>query len=60
MKIRNKANGGLAEVTDEYGQKLIALGSWVAADAPKQAPRKQSPRQPRKAAQKPAEAPETN
>lgn len=28
MKIQHKINGGLAEVDDEYGKRLIELGSW--------------------------------
>lgn len=28
MKIQHKINGGLAEVDDDYGKRLIKLGSW--------------------------------
>lgn len=34
MKIRSAANGGTAEVTDDLAERLIATGSWEAADAP--------------------------
>ena len=34
MKIRSKVNGGVAEVSDEFGAKLIKAGDWTAADAP--------------------------
>ncbi|QBP32400.1 hypothetical protein SEA_AVATARAHPEG_16 [Mycobacterium phage AvatarAhPeg] len=54
MKIRNKANGGVAEVSEDYGKALIAGGGWE-ADAPKrQRAKKSSPKPPEPA---PAEAP---
>ncbi|AAN01771.1 hypothetical protein SEA_SOYO_18 [Mycobacterium phage SoYo] len=57
MKIRHRANGGFATVDDETAEKLIALGIWERADAPKPASPKRSPRRRQRAAQKPAEAP---
>ncbi|QXN73855.1 hypothetical protein SEA_EAGLEPRIDE_17 [Mycobacterium phage Eaglepride] len=33
MKIRNKSNGGVCEVTEDYGKALIEAGGWEAADA---------------------------
>ncbi|ADL71275.1 hypothetical protein SEA_MORROW_16 [Mycobacterium phage Morrow] len=56
MKIRNKDNGGVAEVTEDYGKALIELGRWEPADAPRrQRAKKSSPKPPEPA---PAEAPE--
>lgn len=37
MKIINLSNGGAAEVDDEYGEKLVATGTWKNAEAPKRA-----------------------
>ncbi|AIS73690.1 hypothetical protein SEA_POCAHONTAS_17 [Mycobacterium phage Pocahontas] len=54
MKIRHKINGGLAEVEDEYGERLVIGGVWERADAPKKraaAPRRRA----RKSAAKPEE-----
>ncbi|AEJ94503.1 hypothetical protein PBI_ACHEBE_16 [Mycobacterium phage Achebe] len=50
MKIRNKANGGVAEVTEDYGTALIAGGGWEVADAPKR-------QRAKKSTPKPAETP---
>ncbi|AHJ88675.1 hypothetical protein PBI_RHYNO_17 [Mycobacterium phage RhynO] len=33
MIIRNKANGGTAEVSEDYGKALIEAGGWEPADA---------------------------
>ncbi|AFU20643.1 hypothetical protein SEA_CHUPACABRA_16 [Mycobacterium phage Chupacabra] len=33
MIIRNKSNGGTAEVSEDYGKALIEAGGWEAADA---------------------------
>ncbi|AFQ97327.1 hypothetical protein FGG47_gp78 [Mycobacterium phage Rebeuca] len=33
MRIRNKSNGGICEVTEDYGKALIETGGWEAADA---------------------------
>lgn len=46
MLIKHATNGGVAEVDDELGTKLIAspTGEWVAVDAPaKKAPAKKAP-----------------
>lgn len=56
MKIRNKLNGGIAEVGDEFGKALIDSGHWVAATAAPAAPARKT-RAPRaKAAEAEAEA----
>ncbi|AJD82436.1 head-to-tail connector [Mycobacterium phage Sheen] len=34
MRIRSKINGGLVTVSDEVGEKLIALSTWEKADKP--------------------------
>ena len=34
MQIRSIQNGGLAEVSDEFGAELIEAGGWEAADKP--------------------------
>ncbi|AHJ86384.1 hypothetical protein 40AC_20 [Mycobacterium phage 40AC] len=38
MRIRSKANGGLAEVDDDYGQRLIEAGGWEVVEALAQKP----------------------
>ncbi|QBP31404.1 head-tail connector protein [Mycobacterium phage Miramae] len=62
MKIRNKANGGEAEVSEDYGKALIAGGGWE-ADAPKrQRARKSTPKpapEPEAPAETPTEVPTT-
>ncbi|AOQ27945.1 head-tail connector protein [Mycobacterium phage Mundrea] len=57
MKIRNKANGGVAEVTEDYGTALIAGGGWEAADAPKRQRAKKSTPKPAPEPDAPAETP---
>ena len=52
MKIRHRINGGSAEVSDQYGEALIASGSWELAEAPKKAAPTQPRRRATKAAQK--------
>ncbi|AMQ66755.1 hypothetical protein SEA_SHAM4_17 [Mycobacterium phage Sham4] len=48
MRIKSKFNGGIAVVSDEQAEGLIASGYWVAADEPKPAPapapKKRAPR----------------
>lgn len=51
MKIRHKVNGGLAEVSENYADALIATGVWERADAPKPVRK----RRPRKRAEKPVD-----
>lgn len=38
MKIRNKLNGGVVEVSDEFGKVLLDSGHWVAYTAAPAAP----------------------
>jgi hypothetical protein len=33
MQIRSTINGGVAEVDDEYGKRLIEAGGWEVAEA---------------------------
>ena len=40
MQIRNKINGGLVTVSEEYGKRLLASGEYEAVSAPKRAPKK--------------------
>lgn len=55
-KIRHKINGGLAEVSDEYAEKLIEKGLWASADDPAPAPRPRRGRPPKKTVSEPVEA----
>ncbi|KRD08575.1 hypothetical protein ASE48_08390 [Mycobacterium sp. Root265] len=34
MQIRSTLNGGTAEVSDEFAEKLIETGQWVSGDTP--------------------------
>lgn len=38
MEIRNKLNGGVVGVSDEYAERLIASGEYEALEKPKKAP----------------------
>ncbi|MGZ6053970.1 MAG: DUF7302 family protein [Isosphaeraceae bacterium] len=55
MKLRHKINGGLAEVSDDYGNALVEAGLWEAAEDTETESPTQPPRRPRKTAQKGAQ-----
>lgn len=38
MQVRNKLNGGVVGVSDEYAERLIASGEYEALEKPKKAP----------------------
>ncbi|AHG23799.1 head-tail connector protein [Mycobacterium phage EagleEye] len=58
MQIRSTINGGVAEVEDALGERLISLGGWESAeDKPK--PARKSPAKKAAAKTAPAQEPST-
>ena len=57
MKVRSAAHGGLAEVSDEYGARLIESGLWRAVEEGHKAPVRKA-RSPRAKKVAPVEEPQ--
>lgn len=57
MRIRSTDNGGIVEVDDSFGARLIADGGWEEATASKPTPTKTPTRRARRTA--PEKEPET-
>ncbi|AAC18458.1 hypothetical protein SEA_LAKES_20 [Mycobacterium phage Lakes] len=45
MRIQSTVNGGFAEVSDEYAQRLIAAGGWKRPRKPRTTKPKPAPKQ---------------